>query len=244
MNISLSRLLSFYSGAEPKALLHAMIKDEFAGEIAVLSSFGAYSSLLISLVAEVDNTIPVLFLETEKHFPETLDYVKTVEKTFNLKNLRMLRPDPQLVQNIDASGELWKTQVNRCCWLRKVEPLNRELAKGEIKALITGRRQYQTPEREGLENVELFDDGVFRINPLANWSKDDIIRRFDELGLPQHPLVEKGYPSIGCAPCTRPVTRGEDERAGRWAHTSGVNNAQKTECGIHLQPAETTDWSV
>ena len=231
---SLSRLQAFYGDYEAKALLRSMVRSEFKGKIALISSFGADSALLIHLVAEVDNTVPLLFLDTGKHFQETLDYVDLLERRFDLKNVIRIQPREELVHNIDADGELWKTQVNRCCWLRKVEPMNRVLASGEYEAVITGRKRYQTSDRNDIDNVELFDDGVFRINPLCTWTKADIRQQFDVLGLPQHPLVEKGYPSIGCEPCTNQVKPGEDERSGRWAHTVDMAGGKKEECGIHL----------
>jgi len=224
--------------------LQAMIKDEFKGEIALVSSFGAGSALLLSLVVEVDPALPILFLETEKHFPETLDYVKKIEKLLGLKNVIMLHPDPKLLNNIDPKGELWQHQPNRCCWVRKVEPLNRALEEMKITALITGRKRYQTKERAEMETIELHEeDNRFRINPLALWDKDRINTEIGKRKLPEHPLVAEGYLSIGCAPCTRPVKPGEDERAGRWAHTAELpGGEQKQECGIHVTGAG--DWNV
>lgn len=246
MATSLSRLQSYYGDWDASQLLSAMIRDEFKGKIALISSFGADSALLIKLVADINPNTPVLFLDTEKHFPETIEYVDQIEKLLGLKDLRRLKPDPKLKANIDPEGDLWESQVNRCCWLRKVEPLNRALESGEFEAVITGRKPYQTKEREGIDNIELFDDGIFRINPFAHWDKDRFKSELDATGLPQHPLVEKGYPSIGCAPCTKMVRPGEDERSGRWAHTMDMRGNQKQECGIHVQsgPVTETNWSV
>jgi phosphoadenosine phosphosulfate reductase len=197
--------------------------------------------------------MPILFLETEKHFPETLEYVEKLKQTLGLKDVRLLYPDRQLLQNIDPDGSLWSSQPNRCCWLRKVEPLQRALNEYRFTALITGRKRYQTQQRATMETIELHDDGRFRINPLATWSKERINEEFKRRGLPEHPLVAKGYLSIGCAPCTRIVKPGEDERAGRWSHTSGLpGGEQKSECGIHIAGKDihvdsvpkTPDWSV
>lgn len=245
MTASLSRLLTYFGDYEAEQLLRATIKDEFKGKIALISSFGADSALLISMVAKVDPSTPILFLDTGKHFKETIAYVDLIEKEFGLTDLRRLRPDPTIVENIDPNGKLWKTQVNRCCWMRKVEPMNRELGKLEFEALITGRKRYQTNERQDIDTIELFEDGFFRINPLATWTKDDIKAEFKKRGLPQHPLVDKGYPSIGCEPCTKAVRPGEDERSGRWAHTVDMQGIQKQECGIHVSnDSDGSNWMV
>jgi phosphoadenosine phosphosulfate reductase len=161
-----------------------------------------------------------------------------------LTNVQWLTPDPKLIANADLKGDLWSTQPNRCCWLRKVEPLDRAVKERGIEALITGRKRYQTPERAAMETIELDDKGVFRINPLANWTKAQQTQELTRRRLPTHPLLEMGYKSIGCAPCTSKVADGADERAGRWAHTIGFENEQKVECGIHLPASEIGDWSV
>ncbi len=246
MTASLSRLQTYYGDWEAEKLLQAMILDEFKGKIALISSFGADSALLIEMVAKVNSATPILFLETGKHFAETLEYVAMLERKFNLKDLRRLRPREDMLENADPDGELWKTQVNRCCWIRKVEPLNSALGTGEFEAVITGRKRFQTSDRKEIDNIELFSDGIFRINPLAGWDKHAIKREFAGRALPQHPLVAKGFPSIGCEPCTKQVHPGEDERSGRWAHTVDMLGTQKQECGIHVQTGKVTgtDWSV
>jgi phosphoadenosine phosphosulfate reductase len=148
-----------------------------------------------------------------------------------------------MLSNIDADGMLWSTQPSRCCWLRKVEPLNRAVSELGLKALITGRKRYQTAERAQMHAIELDDKGIFRINPIADWSRERQKGEVAARKLPAHPLVAQGYPSIGCAPCTLPVAEGQDERAGRWSHTIGIENEQKAECGIHL-PSDEMNWSV
>jgi phosphoadenosine phosphosulfate reductase len=243
VNASLQRLQSFYGELDTPLLLHAMIKEEFPNHIGLLTSFGADAGLLLSLVAEIDPAIPVLFLDTGKHFPETLEYALQLEKFLGLKNVRWLRPDTDMLKRIDGNGELWKTQPNRCCWLRKVEPLNRAIEDMGLLALITGRKRYQTAERAEMHKIELDENSIFRINPLAHWTKDDQREAVLSRNIPPHPLVAKGYKSIGCEPCTMPVGEGQDERAGRWAHTVGIENEQKAECGIHI-PAEAMTWSV
>lgn len=244
---SLSRLQTFHGHLGARDLLRVMINDEFKGRIALVSSFGSGSALLLSLVAEVNPAVPVLFLETQKHFDETLAYVETLKKQLGLTNLQLLTPNPTLLNNTDPAGELWKTQPNRCCWLRKVEPLKRALDEGGYEALITGRKRYQTPQRAEMETIEMGEDGRFRVNPLAFWDAQKVKDEFASRGLPEHPLVAKGYPSIGCAPCTRPVKEGEDERAGRWAHTAELpGGEQKIECGIHTDDSKPIkpDWAI
>ncbi len=242
--VSLSRLSMFYGELEGVALLRMMIREEFAGKIALISSFGADAALLLSMVAEIDVATPVFFLETEKHFPETLTYAKTLTQKLHLTNVQWLKPDPALVSRIDANGNLWSTTPDRCCWLRKVEPLDRAVKELGIEALVTGRKRYQTAERADMQTIELDDKNIFRINPLANWSKGQQTQELTRRQLPTHPLLNEGYKSIGCAPCTSKVADGADERAGRWVHTIGFENEQKTECGIHLDSAETANWSV
>ncbi len=243
MTASLTRLQSFYGETTTPLLLHAMIKEEFPGSIALLTSFGADAGLLLALVAEVNPKTPVLFLDTGKHFPETLEYARTLEKYLGLLNVHWLTPDTNLLNRTDPTGELWSTTPNRCCWIRKVEPLNRAIESMGILALITGRKRYQTAERANMQTIELDENGVFRINPLADWSRNDQREAVLSRNIPPHPLVAKGYKSIGCAPCTLPVGDDQDERAGRWAHTVGIEDEQKAECGLHV-PTSAMTWSV
>ena len=242
--VSLSRLQSYYSDASSETVLNAAINNEFKGKIALFSSFGTESALLISKVAEVDNELPVLFLDTEKHFKETYEYVKQLEKKFNLKNLQYIKPKPDMAQRIDPKGELWKFTPNRCCWLRKVEPLQRYINETDIQAIITGRKRHQTEQRSNLEHFQVDEDGVFRVNPLALWDKNMINAEFEKLNLPRHPLYDKGYKSIGCQPCTVPIKDGQDERDGRWSHTMNLYGDKKTECGIHLPNADNGEFNI
>lgn len=243
-DVSLSRLQMFYGSLDALPLLRVMVREEFKGKIGLVSSFGADAALLLSMVAEVDKSTPVLFLETHKHFPETLEYARTLSAQLGLSNVHWLTPDIEMEKRIDPDGTLWSTQPNRCCWLRKVEPLNRAVEQLKLTALITGRKRYQTAERAEMQTIELDDKGIFRINPLAFWDKDRQKKETKARNLPEHPLVKQGYLSIGCAPCTAKVEAGQDERAGRWAHTIGIEDEKKTECGIHLSSDKISDWSV
>lgn len=223
----LTRLEAFYGDVDTHLLLETVLHREFNGSVALFSSFGADSALLISLVADIDPATPILFLDTEKHFKETLEYVETLKSQFGLTDIRILKPDPNIVKNIDPNGTLWSTTPNRCCWMRKVEPLQRAVREMDLTALITGRKRYQTKERGDMSYFQIDEDGVFRINPLAYWDREQIKAEFAKRHLPQHPLVAKGYKSIGCEPCTLPVAEGQDERDGRWAHTMNLYGEKK-----------------
>lgn len=212
------------SGLGGVDLLARAIRHDLRGRLAVVSSFGAESVLLLALVAEIDPATPVLFLETDRHFPETLAYRDAVAARLGLTDLRDLRPAPVEAADADPTGELWYYDPDSCCALRKVRPLERALA--GFDAWVTGRKRHQAATRERLPFVELEGDRI-KLNPLADWDRDRIEAEITARGLPRHPLVAKGYPSIGCATCTRAVGAGEDDRAGRWA------GLRKVECGIH-----------
>lgn len=237
--MSEQRLQKQYGELDASDLLRVMIGSVFKGKIALISSFGADAALLLALVSEIDNRTPILFLETGKHFPETLQYVDTLKNKLGLQSLHFLTPDPDMLNRIDTNGDLWNSNPDRCCWLRKVEPLDRAVKELGLEALITGRKRYQNSERAKLETIELDDKNIFRINPLANWDKARQKEEAAKRDLPTHPLVGQGYLSIGCAPCTSIVKAGEDERAGRWRHTA-KDDGQKTECGLHV----TTDTKL
>lgn len=223
--------------SEEKQITEAI--KAFPKKVALLSAFNPEDVILAYWISKIDATLPIYFLDTKKHFPETLRYVEQIVDQLGLKGLKILEPDTTLVGNIDKNGLLWQTQVNRCCWLRKVEPLNRALNEDQPEVLITGRRAAQHAGRNTLASAEKDEDGRIKINPLRDWTKqqrDDYMKAHQ---LPQHPLYELGYLSIGCAPCTTPVYSGEDERAGRWRHTrlnsAGEQTSEdgKTECGLH-----------
>lgn len=196
------------------------------GDLAIVSSFGADSVVLLHMVAQVDKSLPVYFLETGKHFPETLDYVETLKQRLGLTNIIALHPDAKDLARFDPKGDLWETDPDSCCHIRKTEPLD-DAVKG-FGGWVTGRKRYQTKERGVLPHFELTSDDRIKVNPLAYFSDADITSYKLKYGLPEHPLYAKGYKSIGCAPCTSAVADGEDARAGRWR---GLN---KKECGIHF----------
>ena len=209
---------------EGVALLRCALTETFPGRIAVVSSFGADSAMLLALVAEIAPATPVLFLDTQKHFVETLAYRDALAHRLGLTDVRDIRPDPVEIAKNDPDGELHRWIPDDCCALRKVAPLERALA--GFDAWVTGRRRGQSATRAALPFVERVDDRM-KFNPLADWTAERITAELARRDLPRHPLVARGFLSIGCAPCTRAVRPGEDSRAGRW---SGQG---KLECGIH-----------
>lgn len=194
--------------------------------IRLVSSFGADSVALLHLAAMVDRDIPVFFIDTEMHFTETLVYQQEVAERLGLRNLTILRSDR--IEREDPTGSLHRAAPDACCALRKTEPLHRALAGSA--GWITGRKRFQSGTRAHLDFFEAEPvTGRIKVNPLAHWRARDVADYIDENRLPRHPLAEKGFPSIGCAPCTTAVKPGEDIRAGRW------RNDEKQECGIHFQ---------
>lgn len=219
-----AELAAVYSHLDAGDLLRVMIEDVFVDDLAIASSFGAEAVALLALAAEIDPAVPVLFLDTGKLFPETVAYRDTVIAHLGLTGVRIVRPDILDIAANDTAGDLWSRQAGACCYLRKVVPLVQAVT--PYGAWVTGRKRYQGDGRSTLAPIEA-SDGWVKINPLASWTKQDVFSLIARRGLPKHPLLAKGYLSIGCQPCTRPVTALEDERDGRWA------GQDKTECGIH-----------
>ena len=205
-------------------LLEHAINNEFSGRIALVSSFGAESAALLHMVSQIDTAVPIIFLDTQKHFAQTLSYRTKLAAKFGLTNVINVQPKADAVSVRDADGSLWKNDPDGCCTLRKVEPLADILS--EFDAWITGRKQFHGGGRVNLPAFEATQSHI-KVNPLIHWSKDDVTGYAQKHNLPAHPLVAQGYPSIGCWPCTHPVASDDDVRAGRW------RGAAKTECGIH-----------
>lgn len=218
-----------FAGVPTQEVLGELLRGELKGRIALVSSFGTESAVLLHLVASIDRDVPVIFLNTQKIFGETLAYRDALSEQLGLTDLRVFRPDPRLLAAKDATGLRWSYDPDGCCDIRKVEPLRRALA--PFDAWISGRKGFQSGTREALPMFEE-DEGRLKINPLAGWSKADLDTYFEEHKLPRHPLEAQGYLSIGCAPCTSVVRPGEDPRAGRW------RGWDKTECGIHTPVAD------
>ena len=195
-----------------------------AGRLAVVSSFGIESAMLLKLVAEVDKSLPVVFLDTGWLFEETLAYRDALVAALGLTDVRTIKPNPEALKERDAEKDLWMTNPDACCALRKVEPLAGALH--GFDAWITGRKRYQGGERTKLPVVES-DRVRLKFNPLACAEAKDITAAFREEGLPRHPLAAAGFASIGCMPCSSIAREGENGREGRW------RGRGRTECGIH-----------
>jgi phosphoadenosine phosphosulfate reductase len=213
--------------AHPEAVLRTAA-DMFGDRLALVSSFGAESAVLLHMVSRIDPRIPVLFLETGMLFGQTLDYRRQLAARLGLTDVRDLRPRFEDIAIMDPGADLWKTDTDACCHIRKVLPL--DLALSDFDAWITGRKRFQSGSRLRLPVVEAAE-GKIKFNPLANWTRSDLEAYAMHHDLPPHPLVAAGFPSIGCWPCTSPVDEGGDIRSGRWA------GSQKTECGIHMARA-------
>lgn len=211
--------------AATEVLVHAL-KDPDLGRIAMVSSFGAESAVLLHMVAVVDPSTPVLFVDTQMLFAETLAYQQTLAEALGLTNIIRISATPRALAFDDPDGTLHQFNTDACCDLRKTRPLEEALA--GYDAWITGRKRFQATTRAALDFFEAEGDIRIKINPLAYWGREDVEDYMVENRLPRHPLVAEGYPSIGCAPCTSKVAPGEDPRAGRW------RGQAKVECGIHF----------
>ncbi|MBM9402880.1 phosphoadenylyl-sulfate reductase [Gluconacetobacter azotocaptans] len=213
------------AGDTAQAILRTVLTGGLRGRVATVSSFGSESAVLLAMVADVDPATPVLFLDTGQHFPETLAYRDRLVAHLGLSDVRSIQPAARQIRDRDPDGQLWAFDPDACCALRKVEPLDEAMI--PFDAWLTGRKRSQAATRTALPVIEQAAEGRIKINPLARWTPAELDAEMTRRDLPRHPLSLRGYPSIGCAPCTRPVAEGEDPRAGRWAGLS------KTECGIH-----------
>ncbi|MCQ0970731.1 phosphoadenylyl-sulfate reductase [Paracoccus sp. TK19116] len=207
-------------------VLRRAVDDPDLGRVALVSSFGSESVVLLHMVSVVAPGLPVLFIDTQMLFPETLAYQREVSAKLGLTNVQVISASETEIARHDPDGTLHKTDPDACCDFRKTVVLERALSRYD--AWITGRKRFQGGQRTELEFFEPEPPSRMRINPLAHWRSEDVQDYMVENNLPRHPLVAKGYPSIGCAPCTSPVAPGEDPRSGRW------RGSDKTECGIHF----------
>ena len=214
-----------YEGKDIFETLDGLLNYDFKGEVALVSSFGAESSVLLHVVSRVNKDIPIIFMNTLKLFDETIAYRDTLIERLGLTNVVTVEPDQALVAANDPDGDLWSKDTDACCDIRKVQPLDKVI--NTYQAWITGRKRFQSATRATIEVLE-WDQGRLKINPLAFWSQEQIDQWMVDHELPAHPLTEQNYWSIGCVTCTAPIAAGQDRRAGRWAGQS------KTECGIHV----------
>ena len=200
----------------PAGLIVAWAVDRFGSKLTMASSF--QEAVLIDIAVQVDPKIEVVFLDTGSHFPETLEYVETIRKRYDL-NLTVTKPV--------AGAEEWPCGSAQCCEFRKVRPMKQAMEGKE--AWITGLKRVDAPTRRDAPIVA-YDEawGMVKVNPLATWTEQDVAGYGADHGIPRHPLLSQGYLSIGCAPTTRPVDEGEDPRAGRWS------DSDKVECRLHV----------
>jgi len=213
-----------FEGVGAPEMLRTLFAENTLGRVAVVSSFGTESAVLLHLVAQADRDIPVIFVDTMKMFDETLAYRDTLIERLGIRNSETVQPLADVIAAKDETGLRWSYDPDGCCDIRKVEPLAR--AKSGLDAWISGRKAFQSVTRQNLPRFEI-EDGRLKINPLGNWTKTDLDAWFESHDLPRHPLEAEGFLSVGCAPCTSKVMPGEDPRAGRW------RGWDKTECGIH-----------
>jgi phosphoadenosine phosphosulfate reductase len=210
--------------ASPAEVIAAALKAVGREKLALVSSFGTESATLLKVMADVDPAIPVIFLDTGWLFEETLAYRDTLIAELGLKDVRSIKPAEETLSREDPDRDLWFSDPDACCRIRKVEPLARALK--PFDAWLNGRKRFQGNSRAGIPVVE--DDGArLKFNPFANVSREELEAIFARAKLPRHPLVASGFLSVGCMPCTSRTAEGEDARAGRW------RGRAKTECGIH-----------
>ena len=210
--------------ASPAEVIESALKTVGREHLALVSSFGTESAALLKVMADVDPAIPVVFLDTGWLFEETLAYRDTLIATLGLTDVRSIKPLEEALSREDPDRELWFSDPDACCRIRKVEPLARALK--PFAAWINGRKRFQGGARAEIPVVE--DDGAkLKFNPFANVSREEIEAIYKMAKLPPHPLVASGYLSVGCMPCSSRTAPGEDARAGRW------RGQAKRECGIH-----------
>jgi phosphoadenosine phosphosulfate reductase len=210
--------------ASPAEIIAAALKAVGRERLALVSSFGTESAALLKVMADVDPAIPVIFLDTGWLFEETLAYRDMLIATLGLKDVRSIKPSDEALSGGDPDRDLWFSNPDACCRIRKVEPLARALK--PFAAWINGRKRFQGNARADIPVVD--DDGArLKFNPFANVSREEIEAIYARARLPRHPLATSGFLSVGCMPCTSRTNSGEDARAGRW------RGRAKTECGIH-----------
>lgn len=227
---------ALYGNLSPQEII-AVAAREFPGGIAAVSSFGADSAVLLHMISEVDRSLPILFLDTGKHFEETFHYRDALAADFGLTGITVVGPKEDALERFDPDGRLHQVDTDGCCEIRKVEPMARAVL--PYRAWFTGRKRHQASTRNVLPVFEAVGERI-RVNPMAHFTTADQADYMRRHALRENPLVAYGYLSIGCFPCTQPVKPGEDPRSGRWAGQA------KTECGIHLSglDASLTDASL
>lgn len=220
-----ARLNAELRGADASQIIRVALR-EFGRGLTYVSSFGAESAAMLGLIADVDPATPIVFIDTGMHFQQTLQYRDELVRVLGLTDLRTVHPLDEERRAVDPKGLLHKTDPDACCEVRKVRPL--EPALRGFEAWITGRKRFHGGGRMNLPVFE-YAEGKYKVNPLADWTHEHVEDYFVARGLPRHPLVADGYPSIGCWPCTVRPTDPNDVRSGRWV------GFKKSECGLHLE---------
>ena len=230
----LARLNSQFEISAPQEILNWAVENYWPS-IVMSSSFQTQSVPLLHMVAQIKPELPIYFLDTGYHFPETLLYKEKLQKTLGLNVIDLRNEELDGPQESVPGGPLYRSDPDRCCYLRKVAPMEKALQ--DVQAWVTGIRREQTVHRPRANIFERKSNGLLKVNPLLNWVQKDVWSYISRHDLPVHPLFSQGYLSIGCAPCTRPAQPGEDERTGRWAGSA------KVECGLHTELFENDNFT-
>lgn len=239
-NLNFQDLNEKFETESPPAII-AWAAETFRPDIAMSCSFQTQSLPLLHIISQVAPDLPVMFVDTGYHFPETLVFRDQLVDKWNL-NLQIVRAETPREKFIQLHGhDLYQRNPDLCCFINRVEPMQRATA--GLQAWISGIRRDQSATRAKRKILEQTPTGLLRVHPMANWTRQEVWQYIHDHNLPEHPLLSQGYPSIGCAPCTQPIFAGQDERAGRWAGQT------KTECGLHTllgggavdAPVETAD---
>jgi phosphoadenosine phosphosulfate reductase len=230
----ISQLNTEFAAAGPETILQ-WASETLQPDVAASSSFQTQGVPLLHMISRRAPSLPVIFVDTGYHFPETLVFRDQLVSEWKL-NLRVVHAAMPRHEFARQYGELFRRDPDQCCYINKVEPMRRAIA--GLQGWISGIRRDESPARAGIRIIERTPQGVLRIHPLANWTKRDVWQYVHDHHLPEHPLLAQGYLSIGCAPCTLPALLGDDERSGRWA------DHNKSECGLHTLLRESTDSPV
>ena len=222
--ISIDNVNNILNGKSTKEGIKLLIEDIFLDKISYVCSFGAESAIILDMISKIKKDFPIVFINTLKLFQETIDYKNYLKESLGLKNIIEIQPETNELKYKDKNNDLWKTDTDKCCELRKVKPLNQALK--NYDAWFSGRKSYHSDVRQENTMVELHD-GKYIVSPLLNWKRVEIENYFEAHDLVRHPLVFQSYLSIGCTHCTSKTIDANDVRSGRWA------NSEKTECGIH-----------
>ena len=222
--ISLKSVNDILNGKSTIDRIRLLIEDIFLNRISYVSSFGAESAIILHMISKINKGFPIVFINTLKLFQETIDYKNYLKKSLGLQNIIEIQPEIEELKQADRNNDLWKTDTNKCCELRKVKPLNKALK--NYDAWFSGRKSFHSDTRQENTMVEFHDD-KYIVSPLLSWKRAEIENYFVGNNLERHPLVAQSYLSIGCTHCTSKTIDINDVRSGRWVGST------KTECGIH-----------